>query len=44
MVYLELYGYREKKCQNSCAFKDWNTKAYIWYYMGIANDREPIGE
>jgi hypothetical protein len=41
---LELSGYREKKCQNSSAFKDWNTKAYIWYYMEIGAEGEPIGE
>lgn len=35
--YLVLYGYVEKKCQNSSAFKDWNTKAYIWYYMEIGS-------
>lgn len=51
---MEIYGYREKKCQNSGAFKDWNTEAYIWYYMEIgnlsvnsrglpANDNEPSG-
>ena len=42
---MELSGYSGKKRQNSSAFKDWNTKAYIWNYMGIgslsANDNEP---
>lgn len=36
---MELSGYREKKCQNSSAFKDWNTEAYIWYYMEIGEER-----
>lgn len=38
---MELSGNREKKCQNSSAFKGWNMEAYIWYYVGIGAEGEP---